>query len=421
MLKKYIKFSVIFITLFSLIEKYYAYEFIENSNEDSVNSLIRDVYDAKEMYEDLAGEYEEITMYLASSNSYWWPIASQETVESDGKIYASGDPIPTYITSRFGYREDPFGRGTRFHSGVDIAGGFKAGTVDIIAVKDGVVVYPTKNVSNSCPSSNSLSSCGGGYGNYVIIQHSDGNFSLYGHLYEKSITVVAGDSVRQGQVIGKMGSSGNSTGTHLHFEIRQGANAYSSTVDPLDYISMENPRSASSSDEEFVEWLDRMEGSSVPVDGYYIIGDDNGYRGLGHGITLEGCADYFAKYGINVDDYKLGDKIAVEIVDQVELDVVAAKRASIEKMLAENGITLEQYQIHSLLSRSYNLGPGRVQDFPEAYKKYGDTLALYDNWMFSGYMPGSIYEKGLRRRRRAEWRMFHCGEYVMDGEVSETC
>ena len=91
MLKKYIKFSVIFITLFSLIEKYYAYEFIENSNEDSVNSLIRDVYDAKEMYEDLAGEYEEITMYLASSNSYWWPIASQETVESDGKIYASGE------------------------------------------------------------------------------------------------------------------------------------------------------------------------------------------------------------------------------------------------------------------------------------------------------------------------------------------
>ena len=54
-------------------------------------------------------------------------------------------------------------------------------------------------------------------------------------------------------------------------------------------------------------------------------------------------------------------------------------------------------------------------------KKYGDTLALYDNWMFSEYMPGTIYEKGLRRRRRAEWRMFHCGEYVMDGEVSETC
>ena len=53
-----------------------------------------------------------------------------------------------------------------------------------------------------------------------MIQHADGNISLYAHLYENSITVSAGDQVGQGQVIGKMGSSGRSTGTHLHFEIR---------------------------------------------------------------------------------------------------------------------------------------------------------------------------------------------------------
>lgn len=422
MLKKCIKLSYVFITFLYFTCSINAYEYIDPSNADGVSGLITEIYDAKQFYEDMTGSSDsEIEINFASSTTYWWPIASNETVMVDDKLFAIEEPISTYITSNFGYRNDPFGRGVKFHSGLDIAGGFAPGTVNIIAAKDGVVVYPTKDVSNSCPSSNSLSSCGGGYGNYVIIQHSDGNFTLYGHLHEKSITVTAGESVRQGEVIGKMGSSGNSTGTHLHFEVRQGTNAYSATVDPLEYISIENPRSSSSSDEEFVNWLNRMEGSSAPVDGYYIIGNDNGYRGVGHGITLEGCANYFAKYGIDVEDYQLGDKIPVEIVDKVELDVVAAKRASIEKMLAENGITLEQHQIHSLLSRSYNLGPGRVNDFPAAYKKYGNTLELYYNWMFSGYMPGTIYEKGLTRRRRAEWRMFYCGEYVMDGEVSETC
>ena len=72
------------------------------------------------------------------------------------------------------------------------------------------------------------------YGNYVIIQHTDGNYTLYGHLYQNSITVVAGDSVRQGQVIGKMGSSGQSTGPHLHFEVRT-CPSFGCTTNPLDY------------------------------------------------------------------------------------------------------------------------------------------------------------------------------------------
>ena len=71
-----------------------------------------------------------------------------------------------------------------------------------------------------------------------MIQHADGNISLYAHLYENSITVSAGDQVGQGQVIGKMGSSGRSTGTHLHFEIRKNGQR----VDGLNYVSEENPR-----------------------------------------------------------------------------------------------------------------------------------------------------------------------------------
>ena len=89
MLKKYIKYSVIFVTLFScLINKVYAYEYEKPENEQSVNKLITEIYDSKEMYEYLAGDYEEYTpaIYNVLNSSYWLPIGSEETVEIDGKI-----------------------------------------------------------------------------------------------------------------------------------------------------------------------------------------------------------------------------------------------------------------------------------------------------------------------------------------------
>ena len=70
---------------------------------------------------------------------------------------------------------------------------------------------------------------GGGYGNYVLIDHGNGYQTLYAHLLNKSITVSTGQKVNQGQQIGTMGSTGRSTGTHLHFEIR----STSGNVDPL--------------------------------------------------------------------------------------------------------------------------------------------------------------------------------------------
>ena len=81
----------------------------------------------------------------------------------------------------------------------------------------------------------------------VIIQHSDGNFTVYAHLEKGTITVKAGDTVRQGQVIAKVGSSGRSTGPHLHFEVREGANNIKNAVDPLNYVDPKDPRPASSS------------------------------------------------------------------------------------------------------------------------------------------------------------------------------
>lgn len=66
-----------------------------------------------------------------------------------------------------------------------------------------------------------------------MISHSDGMYTLYAHLHEGTINVKVNDSVRQGQVIAKVGSSGRSTGTHLHFEVRTDI---STRVDPLNYV-----------------------------------------------------------------------------------------------------------------------------------------------------------------------------------------
>lgn len=415
MLKKYIKISVIFITLFSFIINSNAYDFKDSNHEALVNDLIVEIYDSKQQYEDLAGSYEEktVTIYDANNSSYWWPIGSEQTTEFDGKVYAKEAPIYTVITSNYGYRQDPFGRGTKFHSGTDISGGAGNGVANIIAAKDGIVVYPTADVKNNCPSSTSLSNCGGGYGNYVIIQHSDGNYTLYAHMHEKTITVVAGDSVEQGQVIGKMGSSGNSTGTHLHFEVRKGQNTYSSTQEPLNYISIDNPRAVATGG-ELLKWLNSWEGHTKIDGDHYVVEDiGDGVRTVGGGITLENNVDRFSQYGINIEEYPVGSKISIEIVDQIELEVINSKRSYIEGVLSNNSLTLEENQIQALISQMYNTG--NINGFVDAYKKYGNEIELYDNWFFRAIMKGTQFEQGLTRRRNAEWSLFHLGEYVYNG------
>ena len=171
------------------------------------------------------------------NTGYWWPIGSDETITIDGKAFAYGDSISSFITSDFGYRTHPKYGHTEFHNGIDIssnAGGL--GTINIIAIKDGTVIYPGEGNPTNC--SYAVESCGGGFGNYVMIDHGDGLISLYGHMHENTVTVKSGNVVKQGQVIGKMGSSGMSTGMHLHFTIKSGGNA----VNPLEYVSVNNPR-----------------------------------------------------------------------------------------------------------------------------------------------------------------------------------
>ena len=166
---------------------------------------------------------------------YWWPIGSAETEEQNGFLLAKGDP--QIITISNNYSDE--------NKGIDISSeGADPNTINIIAVKPGVVTYPTDDSQTKFEDSGTASD-GDGYGNYVKIRHSDGSYTLYAHLAKDSITVKADDVVEQGQVIGKMGRSGDASETKLHFEIRVGSDSTDSSVDPTQYIKADDPRPSS--------------------------------------------------------------------------------------------------------------------------------------------------------------------------------
>jgi len=123
----------------------------------------------------------------------------------------------TYITSGYGNRLHPIQGVYKNHAGIDISGSNVNGT-PVVAAADGVVTY---------------AGWIGGYGNCIIINHGSGIVSLYGHGSETVATV--GQVVKQGDIIMKVGSTGNSTGPHVHFEIRKNGEV----VDPIPYLNGE--------------------------------------------------------------------------------------------------------------------------------------------------------------------------------------
>lgn len=135
-----------------------------------------------------------------------------------GTIYPSNGegfmwPVPGYynsVSSHFGQRWG------RLHGGIDISG-YKINGKDIVAAKAGKIITAVYSSS---------------YGNYVMIDHGDGYVTLYAHMSAFVSTTKVGRYVKQGEVIGKVGSTGNSTGPHLHFEIRING----TRVNPYPYI-----------------------------------------------------------------------------------------------------------------------------------------------------------------------------------------
>ena len=139
------------------------------------------------------------------------PAASAPSTNSSGWI----SPVSSIqVSSPYGMRANPTGAGTEFHDGIDLVG--STGT-PIFSVQSGTVVQTGFDPSG---------------GNYVIVDHGNGYYSHYLHL--SSIYVSSGQSVSQGTTVGGMGTTGRSTGTHLHFGL--GTGVWSGFVDPAPFI-----------------------------------------------------------------------------------------------------------------------------------------------------------------------------------------
>ena len=185
-------------------------------NEKILSSLYGDQSDAKSKLRNLELQEKEIQgkidAYLASqnaSNNGGGNNTPQNiTVSPSGFAW----PVPGFY-----YVISPFNENRGYsHKGIDITGGGIMGAT-CVAANGGTVIGSNNSCSHNWGKSGSCG-CGGGYGNYVLISHPGGKTTMYGHL--SSVTVSTGQSVRKGQTIGYVGSTGWSTGAHLHYETR---------------------------------------------------------------------------------------------------------------------------------------------------------------------------------------------------------
>ncbi len=214
------------------------------ANYDSIDELVKEIDKSSAAYKAYISKLEAnkkaadaeidkiLKDYYATSNQQSTTLvggsnANPTTKPSAGGSFNTKDswawPIGNrwcYISSKFGYR-DPSISGWGFHGGIDLAGGNGAlHGAPVYATRAGRVI--TAVTSNT------------GYGIYVLIDHGDGYSSLYAHMSVRYVST--GDTVAKGQMIGRVGDSGNSTKAHLHFEIRY----YGEKKDPLNYVKNPN-------------------------------------------------------------------------------------------------------------------------------------------------------------------------------------
>lgn len=166
-----------------------------------------------ERFEGVGGPLEAAPQGDAAFKALFTSWKQLDTLEQGTVSIPSSKPVKrANFTSSFGVRSDPFQGRAAMHAGIDLAG--PLGT-EIYATADGIV---------------GRSEWAGGYGNLVELNHGKGIQTRYGHL-SKSL-VKAGERVKRGQLIALMGSTGRSTGSHLHYEVRIDGKA----VNPVPYL-----------------------------------------------------------------------------------------------------------------------------------------------------------------------------------------
>lgn len=188
------------------------------AQEDEVDKLIAEISAQEDLLEEMEEELNKAAKALdaqikAKEREYAAQVANVPS--ESGYLW----PLPggyNTISSLAGGRIHPVTGKPGNHAGIDIPA--PSGT-NIYAAKSGVVIHAAKGTGSSWS-----------YGNYVIVSHSDGTSTLYAHM--SRIGCKEGQTVKQGDVVGYVGTTGRSTGNHLHFEVRVNGNRR----DPLDYF-----------------------------------------------------------------------------------------------------------------------------------------------------------------------------------------
>ena len=190
-----------------------------NKQREAANALVAQLRASKSEYQedmdDLSAEAEAVRAQVLKLSK---ELAAQQAAQGKPSNAALGGyiwPVSSRrITSTFGGRASPGGIGSTNHKGIDIGGvGY---TTEIHAAKAGTVIVSQYSSS---------------YGNYVVVSHGSGNTTLYAHMSSRKVSV--GQYVNQGDVLGITGSTGNSTGPHLHFEITENG----TRINPLKYLT----------------------------------------------------------------------------------------------------------------------------------------------------------------------------------------
>lgn len=189
---------------------------LEQQLADDYESISNAKLEQEEVNEELQDELAEFEAESAQISAMIANTSIDQEYQGTGSGYMTW-PVPGYyrISSDYGYRICPF-HGYELHSGIDIPASYGA---NVVASADGLVIS---------------SGWMGSYGNAVLISHGSGLYTLYGH--NSSLNVYTGQTVKQGDTIAFIGSTGSSTGNHSHFEVRLGGSNYGNSVNPHVYL-----------------------------------------------------------------------------------------------------------------------------------------------------------------------------------------
>lgn len=391
---------------------------------------------------------------------YWWPIGSKETTVENGKTFASGSPeIPHGTHVARGGRSR--GWSTIDHlkttgEALDIS---SAGAGDnhynIISMAKGTV----ERADDGYPSTGQKQD-NGGMGNCVYIRYPNNILVRYMHMYPGSITVKVGDTVDYGQVIGKMGNSGDSSGTHLHVDMWIGDANGSGGQDVAQYLDPTDPRPSERKTTVFTEdenilkcfayiglwengyvfkylysneydnlydtndWRAAYIKRGITKDKKYFkcIEDDssgNGTRNFGFGILHYWKGTYnnvelYSKYGVNIKEEKYkneGTPLDVDIVNKVNFDVLKINRKDIIQTAKNAGVTFNDDQLNALTYLAHK-APAYIPSVVNAYKQYGRTET------FAQYCFNIYGVAGKKDWTNAWWNLFTKGEYKdLNGKI----